>query len=99
MNCSNPLQISGRKGWLNECVTQRFDSDSLQATAKVLLPGMKHARSLLDVSICVLEYFASHAAREAAGGAVSPATRDLMKEAEQARALLSAFGRLNGEDN
>jgi hypothetical protein len=75
---------------------------TLQATAKVLLPGMKHARSLLDVSIRVLEYFARHAAREAAGGAATPmkpATRDLMKEAEQARALLSAFGRLNGEDN
>jgi hypothetical protein len=32
----------------------------LQATAAVLLPGMKHARSLLDVSIRVLEYFERH---------------------------------------
>jgi hypothetical protein len=75
---------------------------TLQATAKVLLPGMKHARSLLDVSIRALEYFTKHAAREAAGEAVmpmQPVERDLAKEAEQARALLAAFGRLHGESN
>jgi hypothetical protein len=75
---------------------------TLQATAGVLLPGMTHARSLLDVSIRVLEYFARHAAKDAADGTVTamkPAERDLMKEAEQARALLSAFGRLHGESN
>jgi hypothetical protein len=32
-----------------------------QTTAAMLLPGMKHTRSLLDVSIRVLEYFATHA--------------------------------------
>jgi hypothetical protein len=36
-----------------------------------ILPGMKHARSLLDVSIRVLEYFESHAARDAAAGTVT----------------------------
>jgi hypothetical protein len=54
------------------------------------------------VTIRVLEYFAKHAAREAAGGEIAPmkpAERDLMKEAEQARALLAAFGRLHGESN
>jgi hypothetical protein len=48
---------------------------TLQATSKVLLPGMKQVRSLLDVSIRVLEYFATHAAREPAGGAVTPMKR------------------------
>jgi hypothetical protein len=30
---------------------------SLRATAATVLPGMRHARSLLDVSIRVLEIF------------------------------------------
>ena len=70
---------------------------SLQATAAVLLPGMKHARSLLDVSIRVLEYFEAHAARDAATGTLTPLQIDpsLIRDAAQVRAMLSAFGRLN----
>lgn len=41
---------------------------TLEATAAVLLPGMRHARSLLDVSIQVLDYFKSQAAKDAAVG-------------------------------
>lgn len=75
---------------------------SLQATAAMLLPGMKHARSLLDVSIRVLEYFESHAARDVAAGSVTApqkAEPDLVAEAENVKALLSAFGRLNGKSH
>lgn len=74
---------------------------TLQATAAMLLPGMKHARSLLDVSIRVLEYFETHAAREAATGTATPfeVAPDLIREADQAKALLSAFGRLHGKSN
>ena len=39
---------------------------SLHAPAAIMLPGMRHARALLDVSIRVLEYFDRHAARDAA---------------------------------
>lgn len=54
---------------------------TLQATAALLLPGMKHARSLLDVSIRVVQYFESHAARDAAIGTRAPisAEKDLMQ--------------------
>ncbi len=74
---------------------------TLQATAATLLPGMRHARSLLDVSIRVLEYFEAHAARDAASGTATTfqAEPNLMKEAEQVRALLSAFGRLHGKSS
>jgi hypothetical protein len=75
---------------------------TLQATAVMLLPGMKHARSLLDVSIRVLQYFESHAARDAAKGTATTFQGEeshLIKEAEQVRALLSAFGRLHGKSN
>ena len=75
---------------------------TLQATAVMLLPGMKHARSLLDVSIRVLEYFETHAARDIAAGtatALQAAEPNLVKEAEQVKALLSAFGRLHGRSN
>jgi hypothetical protein len=71
---------------------------TLQATAAMLLPGMKHARSLLDVSIRVLEYFQHHAANDCAAGkftAPQKAAPDLVEEAEKIKALLSAFGRLN----
>lgn len=34
---------------------------TLQAIAATVLPGMRHARALLDVSIRVLEYFERHA--------------------------------------
>ena len=71
---------------------------TLQATAAMLLPGMKHARSLLDVSIRVLEYFESHAASDAAAGQVTTSRKlepRLIEEAENVRALLCAFSRLN----
>ena len=64
----------------------------------MLLPGMKHARSLLDVSIRVLEYFERQASLDAAAGKLSAAQEaepDLVAEAVQVRALLSAFRRLN----
>ncbi len=62
---------------------------------------MKHARALLDISIRVLEYFETHAARDVATSSATTlvAEPDLMKEAEQAKALLSAFGRLHGTAN
>ena len=75
---------------------------TLQATAAMLLPGMKHARSLLDVSIRVLQYFESHAARDLATGTATTlqgAEPNLVKEAEQVKAMLSAFGRLHGQGN
>jgi hypothetical protein len=71
---------------------------TLQATAAMFLPGMKHARSLLDVSIRVLEYFESHAASDAAAGQVTTSRKvepRLIEEAENVKALLCAFGRLN----
>ena len=75
---------------------------TLQATAAMLLPGMRHARSLLDVSIRVLEYFERQVAQDAANGSgVTPqkAEPSLVKEAEQVRALLTAFGRLQGSSH
>ena len=70
---------------------------SLQATASMLLPGMKQARSLLEVSIRVLEYFQTHAASDAANGTATTLRVDpaLIRDAAQVRALLTAFGRFN----
>ncbi len=71
---------------------------ALRATAVAMLPGMKHARALLDVSIDVLEYFEKHAeedARQAKATALPPPTSELQKEVDTARAMLSAFGRLH----
>ena len=71
-------------------------------TAAVLLPGMRHARSLLDVSIQVLDYFQKQAAKDAAAGkgvAMEGVEEHLIKEAENAKALLNAFGRLTGRKN
>lgn len=75
---------------------------TLQATAAMMLPGKKHARSLLDVSIRVLEYFAKHAAHDAATGtaAVFPKPEQkLLDEVENVNRLLSAFGRLHGRSH
>ena len=75
---------------------------TLQATAAMLLPGMRHARSLLDVSIRVLEYFEKQVAKDAANGrgiTAQGAEPSLVKEAEQVRALLTAFGRLQEKSN
>jgi hypothetical protein len=75
---------------------------TLRATAAVLLPGMKHARALLDVSIRVLEYFERHAAHDAATGTATnfkPVGPDFKKEVENAKALLAAFGRLHEPPN
>ena len=75
---------------------------TLAATAAVLLPGMRHARSLLDVSIQVLEYFKHQAAKDAAAGkgvAMEGAEEHLIQEAENVKALLNAFGRLHGKSN
>jgi hypothetical protein len=71
---------------------------TLHATAAVMLPGMKQARALLDVSIRVLEYFERHAARDVATGTsttFTPAEPSLQKEVENVKALLAAFGRLH----
>ncbi len=75
---------------------------TLQVTAAMLLPGMMHARALLDVSIRVLQYFHSHAASDVAMGSATTfkgTEPDLIREAEQVKALLSAFGRLHGKSN
>jgi hypothetical protein len=71
---------------------------AIEATARMLLPGMRHARALMDVSIRVLEYFDRYAARDAANGTATSfkaAEPDLQREVENVRALLSAFGRLH----
>ena len=70
---------------------------ALQATAAAVLPGMKQARSLLDVCIRVLQYFETHAARDAANRTATTfqAEPSLMRDAEQLQALLSAFGKLH----
>jgi hypothetical protein len=71
---------------------------TIEATARTLLPGMRHARALMDVSIRVLEYFEKHAARDAASGTATSfkaAEPNLQKEVESVKALLSAFGRLH----
>ena len=83
-------------------MTPKESVPTLQATAAMLLPGMKHARSLLDVSIRVLQYFESHAARDLATGkatALQGAEPSLIEDAEQVKAMLSAFGRLHGRKN
>jgi len=75
---------------------------TLQATAKMLLPGMRHARSLLDVSIQVLQYFEAQAAKDVGMGTFTQpaeAEQKLLAEVENVRALLSAFGRLQGKGN
>lgn len=74
---------------------------SLQATAAMLLPGMKQARSLLDVSIRVLEYFETHAVSYAANGTATTLRVDpkLVRDAAQVRALLTAFDRLTESTN
>ena len=69
----------------------------LRAQAAMLMPGMRHARSLLDTAICVLEYFEKDAVRDASGGRVTSQTRAdpaLADEAERMVAMLSAFRRL-----
>lgn len=78
-------------------MTPQDHTPSLQATARTLLPGMKHARSLLDVSIRVLEYFEAQAVHDAATGTATslPVDPKLMRDAAEVRALLVAFGRLN----
>jgi hypothetical protein len=70
---------------------------TLQATAAAVLPGMRQARALLDVSIRVLEYFERHAARDAVTGEATTFKPEpgLQKEVENVRALLAAFGRLH----
>jgi hypothetical protein len=80
-------------------MTPQESVPTLQATAAMLLPGMKHARSLLDVSIRVLQYFESNAARDLChrhGTILQRVEPNLIKEAEQVKAMLSAFGRLHG---
>jgi len=60
----------------------------------MLLPGLKHARSLVEVAIRVLQYFE---VRNPDGlKTVVPKTPDerLIEDAEQLRALLSVFGTL-----
>ena len=71
---------------------------TLQATAAAVLPGMRRARALLDVSIRVMEYFERHPARDASSGASTnsaPAGPSTPTEAEHVKALLEAFGRLH----
>jgi hypothetical protein len=79
-------------------VNPRDHIPTLHATATVMLPGMRQARALLDVSIRVLEYFERHAARDVATGTsttFTPAEPSLQKEVENVKALLAAFGRLH----
>jgi hypothetical protein len=69
---------------------------TLQATAATVLPGMKQARSLLDIAIQVLEYFEKHAAHDVESGTMTPQARadpKVIADAE-VKAMLSAFGKL-----
>jgi hypothetical protein len=73
---------------------------TLQATAAVLLPGMRHARSVLDVSIRGLEYFEGQAAKDAANGKAVTLRRmepALKRQVENSEAMLRVFGRLHAE--
>ena len=75
---------------------------TLQATAATVLPGMKQARSLLDIAIRVLEYFEKHAASDAANRTATPlrgVDPSLLSDAEQVKAMLSAFGKLHARGN
>jgi hypothetical protein len=75
---------------------------ALQATATAVLPGMKQARSLLDATIRVLEYFEKHAAHDAANRRMTPQPRaepQLIEDAAQVRATLSAFGKLQSSSH
>jgi hypothetical protein len=72
---------------------------SLHAIAVQMLPGMRQARALLDVSVHVLEYFERHAEYEATTGKPAPfelADRARVEEVEQLRSMLNAFRRLHG---
>jgi hypothetical protein len=71
---------------------------ALQVTAVAVLPGMKQARSLLEITIRVLEYFEKHVASDVANRTATPlkgVDPSLLSDAEQLKALLSAFGRLH----
>jgi len=71
---------------------------TLHATAAAMLPGMRQARAMLDVSIRVLEYFERHAARDVANGTFTtftPADPSLQKEVDNVKAMLRVFGRLH----
>ena len=75
---------------------------SLQATAATVLPGMRHARSLLDVSIRVLEYFEKHAASDAENHTLTPLKDippQLIADVTQVKAMLRAFGKLGGNEH
>jgi hypothetical protein len=68
-----------------------------QAMASLLLPGMRHARGLMDISIRVLEYLEQHAAREAITGKgvrLAPADPVLIEEAENLKVMFTTFTRL-----
>jgi hypothetical protein len=75
---------------------------SLQATAATVLPGMRQARSLLDVSIRVLEYFEKHAASDAENHTLT-SLKDippqLIADVTQVKAMLRAFGKLGGKEH
>ena len=71
---------------------------TLRATAAQVLPGMKQARSVLDIAIRVLEYFEKHAASDAANRTATPlkgVDPSLLSDAEQLAAMISAFGRMH----
>lgn len=75
---------------------------SLQATAATVLPGMRQARSLLDVSIRVLEYFEKHAASDAENHTLTPLKDippQLIADVTQVKAMLHAFGKLGGKEH
>ena len=70
----------------------------LHTQAAIMLPGLKQARALMDVTIRTLEYFERYAARDVATGTstvLTPPPASLMKEVDQLKAVLSAFGHLH----
>ena len=69
----------------------------LQATAKLMLPGFKEARSVLDVYIHVLEYFEKQVALDVAHRTATPLRGiepSLVRDAEQVKAMMGAFTKL-----
>jgi len=60
------------------------------ALALALLPGLEHARSLLDVAIQVLHRYAN--------AQPASARRPPLSEAAKAKKLLSSYGRLTGSE-
>ena len=66
----------------------------IEEAAAMLLPGLRHARSLIEVAIRVLQYFEVHTKDGVQTVVPKKPDEKLAEEVEQVKALLSAFGQL-----